>query len=134
MKRILSVITLLVLLISSVFAETTQIGDGKYRIKNDNVYTDFITIDVDEFGDYCGFFTSEFGLPIVHTFKNKDSEISCIDSTIRPIDPEIADLVRKFECITYDTYISGVGSNMYVYNKLYDTYYCYSWNVCYHRQ
>ena len=134
MKKFIFTITILITLISSVFAETTQIGDGKYRIKNDNVYTDFITIDVDEFGYYCGFFTSEFGLPIVYTFKNKDSEISCIDSTINPIDPEIADLVRKFECITCDTYISGFGSHMYVYNKLYDTYYCYSWNVYYHRQ
>lgn len=133
MKKILSVITLLVLLVGSAFAETTQIGDGKYRIKNDNVYADFITIDADEFGDYCGFFTSEFGLPIVHTFKKKDGEISCIDSIISPIDPEIADLVRKFECITFDTYISDFGSNMYVYNKIHDTYYCYSWNVYYHR-
>lgn len=132
MKKIF-ILTILITLLGTAFTETVQIGDEKYRIKNDNVYTDFITISVDKFGDYYGFFTSEFGLPIVHIFKEKDSEISCIDSTINPIDPEIADLVRKFECITYDTYIRGFGSNMYVYNKIHDTYYCYSWNVYYHR-
>ena len=131
MKKIL--VLIMALMIGSVFAETTQIEDGKYLIKNDNVYTDFITINIDEFGDYCDFFTSEFGLPMVHIFKKKDGKISCIDSTIDPIDPEIADLVRKFECITCDTYIRGFGSHMYVYNKLYDTYYYYSWNVYYHR-